>query len=285
MQVIHSVPELRAALHGQQPVAFVPTMGNLHEGHLALVKQARHKLGSTGKVVVSIFVNRLQFAPHEDFNTYPRTLSEDCEKLAPAGCDIVFAPSEVELYPEPQAYKVHPDPALGDLLEGHFRPGFFTGVCTVVAKLFNLVQPQIAIFGQKDYQQLMVIKRMTQQLAWPIHIESGSTLRSDDGLALSSRNRYLSAEERKQSVQLHASLQQMVEKVPLLRSGMLDLVTTEAHASEHLQALGWQVDYLTLRRRCDLLQPNPQDLQQGIGLVALGAARLGHTRLIDNLEC
>src|SRR5256714_8593095 len=187
MQTIHTIAELRAAL-GQNGCAFVPTMGNLHEGHLHLVRQAkRHGL----PVVASIFVNRLQFAPHEDFDRYPRTLARDCELLQPAGCSIVFAPDERELYAQPQAFKVQPDPALADILEGHFRPGFFTGVCTVVMKLFGCVQPRVAVFGKKDWQQLMVIRRMVEQFALPITIEAGETQREAGGPAPSSRNRDL----------------------------------------------------------------------------------------------
>src|SRR4051812_729822 len=169
MKVIHRIAELRRAVPARGS-AFVPTMGNLHDGHLGLVRAAtRHGL----PVVASIFVNRLQFAPHEDFDTYPRTLERDCALLAPAGCDIVFAPTESELYPEPQGFKVVPPGAIADILEGHFRPGFFTGVCTVVAKLFHLVQPAVAVFGKKDYQQLMVIRRMVAQMAMQVGIEAG----------------------------------------------------------------------------------------------------------------
>jgi len=184
MQLIHEIPGLRQTLAGQAQIAFVPTMGNLHEGHLALVRQAR-LAAPQGQVVASIFVNRLQFAPHEDFDRYPRTLKHDCELLAAAGCDIVFAPDEREIYPEPQTYKVHPPVDLDQILEGHFRPGFFVGVCTVVLKLFNIVQPGIAVFGKKDYQQLMVVRRMVSQLALPIKILGGETVRSGEGLALS----------------------------------------------------------------------------------------------------
>jgi pantoate--beta-alanine ligase len=251
-------------------------MGNLHEGHLALVRQAkRHGL----PVVASIFVNRLQFAPHEDFDRYPRTLARDSELLQGAGCDIVFAPDERELYPQPQTVKVVPGAALADILEGHFRPGFFTGVCTVVMKLFACVQPRVAVFGKKDYQQLMVIRQMTQQFALPIAIEAGETSRADDGLALSSRNGYLSAAEREEAVALSRSLRALAESV---RVGAKPLAQLEADAMAALAARGWQPDYLTVRRRADLLPPDSSDTA-GV-LVALGAARLGQTRLIDNLE-
>ena len=199
MQIIHTIAELRTALNAYHHPAVVPTMGNLHAGHLALVRQAK----PLGDVTVStIFVNRLQFAPHEDFDTYPRTLEQDCAQLEAAGCDIVFAPKETELYPQPQTFKVHPPTELADILEGHFRPGFFVGVCTVVMKLFQCVQPALAVFGKKDYQQQMVIRRMVQQLALPIEIHTGDTLRASDGLALSSRNSYLSDTERTEAVQL-----------------------------------------------------------------------------------
>ncbi|MFN4352163.1 MAG: pantoate--beta-alanine ligase [Hylemonella sp.] len=278
MKVIHTIAELRAQLAKYQRPAFVPTMGNLHEGHIALVKQAK-PLGDV--TVVSIFVNRLQFLPHEDFGTYPRTLEADCAKLEAAGCDVVFAPSEAELYPEPQGYRVHPPAELADILEGHFRPGFFTGVCTVVLKLFNCVQPRVALFGAKDYQQQMVIRRMVAQLALPIEIVTGATLRAEDGLALSSRNGYLSASERAEAVQLSRTLKSMIA---MLRAGEHNLAAIEQHAMHTLAQRGWKPDYLTVRRRHDLQPPQPDDLTHADRLVVLGAAKLGTTRLIDNLE-
>ena len=187
MKIVPTIAQLRGELAQAHRTSFVPTMGNLHEGHLSLVRRARELAGACQPVVTSIFVNRLQFAPHEDFDTYPRTFERDCALLEGAGCDIVFAPDEAELYPEPQAYKVQPPAELADILEGHFRPGFFTGVCTVVLKLFNAVQPSTAVFGKKDYQQLMVIRRMVAQLALPVEIDAAETARADDGLALSSR--------------------------------------------------------------------------------------------------
>lgn len=278
MKVIHTIAELRAELGKYQRPAFVPTMGNLHEGHIALVKQAR-PLGDV--MVSSIFVNRLQFLPHEDFGTYPRTLEADCEKLQAAGCDVVFAPSEAELYPEPQGYKVQPPTELADILEGHFRPGFFTGVCTVVLKLFNLVQPAVAVFGAKDYQQQMVIRRMVAQLGLPIEIVTGPTLRAADGLALSSRNGYLSASERAEAVQLSRTLKSMIA---MLRAGERNLAALEQHAMHTLAQRGWKPDYMTVRRRHDLQPAQPGDLTHADRLVVLGAARLGTTRLIDNIE-
>ena len=281
MQIIHTIPELRAALAHSRNPAFVPTMGNLHDGHLALVRQAR-PLGDT--LVASIFVNRLQFLPHEDFDSYPRTLQVDADKLRAAGCDVLFAPSEQDLYPEPQTFKVQPDPQLADILEGQFRPGFFTGVCTVVLKLFSAVfagkAQGTALFGQKDYQQLMVLRRMVQQFALPLDIVAGTTQRADDGLALSSRNGYLSEAERQEAVQLSLALRALArDAVAAAHALPAQREALEARALQALTARGWQPDYLTVRRRSDLQPP-----QAGDALVVLGAARLGRTRLIDNLE-
>jgi pantoate--beta-alanine ligase len=273
MHIARTIPELREHLGRFRRPAFVPTMGNLHDGHLALVQKAK-PLGDA--TVASIFVNRLQFLPHEDFDTYPRTWESDCEKLRSAGCDVLFAPDEQALYPEPQSCKVHPDPALADILEGHFRPGFFVGVCTVVMKLFGCVQPRVAVFGKKDYQQLMIIRHMVRQFALPIEIVGSETRRADDGLALSSRNGYLSETERTEAVQLSKALQAMADA---LRSGEREFAAIEARAVQSLKERGWQPDYLVLRRRADLQAPVP-----GEPLVALAAARLGATRLIDNLE-
>ncbi len=272
MRIVHSIAQLRELLAPHRHRAFVATMGNLHAGHLALVRQAKAQGELT---VASIFVNRLQFLPHEDFDSYPRTLEADASQLAGAGCDVLFAPGERDLYPEPQTYKVQPDPALADLLEGEFRPGFFTGVCTVVMKLFQCVQPTVTVFGKKDYQQLMVIRRMVQQFALPIEVVAGETERAEDGLALSSRNGYLSAQERAEAVQLSQALARMAQQV---RAGVA-VAEVEREAMQALAARGWKPDYLTVRRRQDLRAP-----QGGEALVALGAARLGSTRLIDNLE-
>jgi pantoate--beta-alanine ligase len=275
MQTVHTISELRSALGGAGRCAFVPTMGNLHEGHLALVRQAKaHGL----PVVTSIFVNRLQFAPHEDFDRYPRTLARDSELLGAVGCDLVFAPDEAQMYPLPQGYKVQPDPALADILEGHFRPGFFVGVCTVVLKLFNCVQPALAVFGKKDYQQLMVLRHLVEQFALPIRVEGAETTRAADGLALSSRNGYLSAAERAEAVALSRALRELANGH---RAGTAPLVELEAQTIAGLTARGWKPDYLTVRRRNDLLPPTAGD---SAPLVVLGAARLGATRLIDNLE-
>jgi pantoate--beta-alanine ligase len=281
MRVLHTLAELRAALADTARPAFVPTMGNLHDGHLSLVRQARALVGPDVPVVASIFVNRLQFGPNEDFDRYPRTLARDCELLEGAGCDLVFAPDERELYPAPQTFKVVPDPALADLLEGHFRPGFFTGVCTVVMKLLQCVQPSVAVFGRKDYQQLMVIRRMVEQFAMPVRIIAGDTARAGDGLALSSRNGYLSEAERAEAVQLSIALQAMQVAI---QAGERDVAAIESRAMATMAARDWKPDYMTLRRRADLLAPTADDLAQGTPLVALAAAKLGATRLIDNLE-
>lgn len=278
------------AWRAAQPVApvFVPTMGNLHDGHLALIQQAKTVAApSQAAVVASIFVNRLQFAPNEDFDSYPRTLARDIALLEAQGCDALFAPSEAELYPEPQGYQVVPPAALADILEGAFRPGFFTGVCTVVHKLFNIIQPQAAVFGKKDYQQLMVIRNMVAQMALPIAIHGGETLRDTDGLALSSRNGYLTPQQRTQAIQLAQALQgvaQAIQAMPLTRRTPEALQQLQTQAMNQLRELGWQPDYIEARCQCDLTKPDAADLSDGTPLVMVGAARVGSTRLIDNLE-
>src|SRR5260221_8818072 len=273
MQIIQTAADLRRVLAGSRNVTLVPTMGNLHEGHLSLVRIARER---DGEVVASVFVNPLQFAPHEDFATYPRTLERDCELLAAGGCDIVFAPSEREVYPVPQVYKVHPPARLADILEGHVRPGFFTGVCTVVLKLFNMVQPAAAVFGKKDYQQLLVIRSMVRQLALPIEMVPAEIVRDASGLALSSRNGYLNDSQRAEAAQLQAALSKLVAEA---RAGRADWRSLEREAQEFLAARGWQPDYVAIRRQSDLREPSLGD-----PMVALAAARLGGTRLIDNVE-
>lgn len=281
MKIVHTLADLRQALAASQHPAFVPTMGNLHEGHLDLVRRAK-PLGDL--TVASIFVNRLQFAPHEDFDSYPRTLQADAEKLQAEGCDLIFAPSERDMYPQAQTFKVQPDPALADILEGHFRPGFFTGVCTVVMKLFQAVfagkAEGTAVFGKKDYQQQMVIRRMVEQFALPLNIVTGETQRAADGLALSSRNGYLNAQERAEAVELSQALQALGRAA---RSASGDLQALEQQAMQALASRGWKPDYLTVRRRSDLLAPSTEQ-QTTEPLVVLGAARLGTTRLIDNFE-
>jgi len=248
-------------------------MGNLHEGHLALVQQAK-PLGDV--TVATIFVNRMQFGLSDDFDSYPRTFAADCEKLEAAGCDVVFAPSEQVLYPEPQTFKVEPAPALADVLEGEFRPGFFAGVCTVVMKLLACTQARTAVFGKKDYQQLMVIRQMVQQFNLPVDVVGGDTQRASDGLAMSSRNGYLSPAERAQAGELYAALCTVAQAV---RGGQTCVQALQDAAMETLSSTGWKPDYVALRRRSDLQAPAP-----GEAMVVLAAARLGSTRLIDNLE-
>jgi pantoate--beta-alanine ligase len=287
MKIVHTIEELRATLRVHDSPSFVPTMGNLHEGHLQLVRMAK-PLGDV--TVASIFVNRLQFAPHEDFDTYPRTLQADCAQLESAGCDVVFAPSEKELYPQPQGYKVHPPADLADILEGHFRPGFFIGVCTVVMKLFQCVfseakGPRHAVFGKKDYQQQMVIRRMMEQWAMPVTIVGAETRRAEDGLALSSRNGYLSERERTEAVQLSLALRGLARDALAAADGLpAQRLALEERAMHALAQRGWQPDYLTVRRRADLQPPDTTDATAAQSLVVLGAARLGQTRLIDNFE-
>ena len=288
MKIVTDIQELRDQLRGQNRAAFVPTMGNLHEGHLSLMRIARQH---GDPVIASIFVNRLQFGPHEDFDQYPRTLEADAEKLEKEGVYVLFAPSEKVLYPEPQEYRVDPPKQLGDILEGEFRPGFFKGVCTVVLKLFSCVQPKVAVFGKKDYQQLMIIRQMAHQFALPVEIVAGETIRAKDGLALSSRNMYLSEAERTEAPHLQANLQE-------LRLAVLDalyqpspvkpldqcLRELEQKARDALIKRGWQPDYIAIRKRVDLLEPSNDDLLAKKKLVILAAAKLGKTRLIDNLE-
>jgi pantoate--beta-alanine ligase len=278
MQIIRTIAELRAALQPGRKRVLVPTMGNLHAGHLSLVRIARER---GDLVVTSIFVNRLQFAPHEDFATYPRTFDRDCELLAGGGCDIVFAPADGEIYPEPQEFTVRPPAQLTDILEGQVRPGFFIGVCTIVLKLFNIVQPDAAMFGKKDYQQLLVVRSLVRQLALPVEIVAGETVRDASGLALSSRNGYLNESQRAEAAQLHASLSKLAAAS---RAGRTDWQALEREAQEFLHTRGWQPDYVAVRRRSDLREPSEGQPSMREALVVLAAARLGGTRLIDNLE-
>ena len=279
MKVIHTIEDLRDQLRGQLRVSFVPTMGNLHQGHLALMKLARQH---GDPVVASIFVNRLQFGPNEDFDRYPRTLQSDIEKLErERDVYVLFAPDERELYPEPQNYRVQPPQELGDILEGECRPGFFTGVSTVVLKLFSCVQPRVAVFGKKDYQQLMVIRNMCRQFQLPVDILAHETVRDDQGLALSSRNQYLQPAERVEAPQLQATLRELQSR---LHGGQRDTAKLESEAIARLAARGWSVDYIAVRRQRDLHKPSAEEVAAGEPLVVLAAARLGVTRLIDNLE-
>ena len=274
MQVVHTAAELRVALAGEAGTAFVPTMGNLHAGHVSLVELAKQ---SGQPVVASIFVNPLQFGAGEDFERYPRTLAADCEKLAAAGCDFVFAPDVAELYPVPQTFTVQPPDGLANDLCGAFRPGHFSGVATVVLKLFNLVQPRVAVFGKKDFQQLFVIRELVRQFNLPIEVIAGATLREADGLALSSRNAYIGASER---IQAPALQHELAAIVTAIQAGERDFEALTVSAARHLKMAGWRVDYVALRDAATLQPPTPESTR----LVVLGAAWLGQTRLIDNIE-
>ena len=279
MKVVRSIEELRDQMRGQNRAAFVPTMGNLHDAHLALMKMA-HQHGDP--VVASIFVNRLQFGPNEDFDKYPRTLQDDIDKLQQQNdVYVLFAPDERELYPEPQNYRVSPPSDLGDILEGEFRPGFFVGVTTVVLKLLSCVQPKVAVFGKKDYQQLMIVRNMCRQFALPTEIISHETVRDANGLALSSRNRFLSDVERKEAPRLYRILNQARDQ---MLAGAAEVDRVEQDAQRELAAAGWKVDYLAVRRRRDLRKPTAEQVALREPLVVLAAAKLGTTRLIDNLE-
>lgn len=272
MQILRSTAELKLWKAAQPGCAFVPTMGNLHEGHISLVEQARL---SGLPVIASIFVNPLQFGAGEDFERYPRTFAADCEKLQAASCAAVFAPALEDMYPQPQSYFVEP-PELASELCGKFRPGHFRGMLTVVLKLFNLVEPRVALFGKKDYQQLALIRGMTEQMNLPIRIEAGETVRAGNGLALSSRNGYLSDAERQEAPRLYQNLKQIAEALAL---GRRDFEELEVQALDALYQHGWKVDYVSIRRP-DLSLPAENDAQ----FVVLGAAWLGKTRLIDNVE-
>ena len=274
MQIHPLISDLRLALKNRARIVLVPTMGNLHAGHLALMTQARTH-GDT--VVASIFVNRLQFGPSDDFERYPRTFQDDCDQLAAAGVDLLFAPNEAELSPEPQEYYIEP-PQIQHQLDGEFRPGHFRGVATGVLKLFNIVQPQVALFGKKDYQQLLVLRNMTRQMALPITIVGGETVRADDGLALSSRNAYLSATERAEAPRLQRVLQRISSAV---LAGEREFAQLEREAAAELDQHGWKTDYVAIRRQADLQVPRPPTEQP---LVVLAASRLGAARLIDNVE-
>jgi pantoate--beta-alanine ligase len=272
MQILHSPAELAVWKVSRPDCAFVPTMGNLHAGHVSLVEQA-HLSGLP--VIASIFVNPLQFGAGEDFARYPRTFEADCAKLQAAGCAAVFAPAVEDMYPQPQSYFVEP-PELANELCGHFRPGHFRGMLTVVLKLFNLVGPRVALFGKKDYQQLALIRGMVEQFNLPLEVRAGETVRADDGLALSSRNGYLSAAERQEAPRLYQNLKLIAEALAL---GRRDFEELEVQALDALYQQGWKVDYLSIRRP-DLALPKEDDTR----FVVLGAAWLGKTRLIDNVE-
>lgn len=273
MDVITSVADLAARLAGERGIAFVPTMGNLHAGHITLVQLARQH-GQC--VVVSIFVNPLQFGANEDLASYPRTLPADLERLSAAGADVIFVPMETDLYPQPQTIQVEP-PAIANELCGANRPGHFRGVCTVVAKLFNIVRPSIAVFGRKDFQQWFILREMTQQLNFPVTILAGETVREADGLAMSSRNGYLKPEQRVEAPRLNGALKQVVTAV---QGGRRDFAAIQLQTAQYLTMLGWVVDYIEIRSAVTLAPAINEDQQ----LVVLGAAKLGKTRLIDNIE-
>ncbi len=277
MEIIRTAAELARRLERAGRVAFVPTMGNLHAGHLELCRVARMH----GDVVVtSIFVNRLQFGPNEDFDRYPRTFDADRIGLERAGVDVLFAPLEQEMYPTPQSYRVQPPP-LAEELEGAFRPGFFGGVCTVVLKLFNLVRPDVAIFGKKDRQQLKIVRGMVQQFNLPIEIVPVETVRAEDGLALSSRNGYLTPEERREAPNLHRVLRGIADAIAAGRS---DYANLEADGRAELAGRGWKVDYVAIRHGLGLRVPHPERFDHPNLLIVLAAATLGSTRLIDNVD-
>jgi pantoate--beta-alanine ligase len=277
MKIVRTLAQLREAKTELGPLAFVPTMGNLHAGHIALIEQAAMtKL----PVAASIFVNRLQFAPHEDFDSYPRTFEADVKQLKEAGCSLLFAPTERDLYPEPQTFTVNPAPDIANVLEGVTRPGFFGGVCTVVMKLFCAVQPKIAVFGNKDFQQLMVVRRMVEQFAIPIEILGMQTVRQANGLAMSSRNGYLTVTEREQAIGLYQCLNKIVNA---RKTGPFDRTSLEDQAMNQLAQQGWQPDYIAIRKTRDLQIPTQSEIASGEALMVLGAAKLGSTRLIDNL--
>jgi pantoate--beta-alanine ligase len=273
MDIIARIPELRARLQAERNIAFVPTMGNLHDGHISLMKQAREH-GDC--VVASIFVNPLQFGPNEDLANYPRTLAQDCERLAAAGVDVVFTPTDAELYPQPQTVIVQA-PAIANELCGAHRPGHFDGVTTVVLKLFNIVQPQTALFGKKDFQQLFILREMVRQLDLPITVLPGETVREQDGLAMSSRNGYLKPEQRVEAPRLYGALKQVAKAV---QDGRHDFAAIEEQTRQYLTMMGWIVDYVDIRSADTLGKAQPEDHN----LVALAAAKLGKTRLIDNIE-
>ncbi|MDA0237836.1 MAG: pantoate--beta-alanine ligase [Proteobacteria bacterium] len=273
MEIIRTIPELRARLSSETQVCCVPTMGNIHDGHLSLVRIGKERAPI---VVTTIFVNRLQFGQSEDFSRYPRTFEDDCAKLESLGNDIVFCPNEYEMYPEPQVFFIDP-PKIANGLEGRFRPGHFRGVCTVVTKLFNVVQPRMAVFGKKDYQQLAIIQELTEQLSMPIEIVPAETVLSDDGLALSSRNRFLSESERSEAPRLRDTMIQIRDAI---LGGDRKYVAMEYAAGARLARYGWTVDYVVIRAQKGLRRPAENETR----LVVLGAATLGSTRLIDNLE-
>lgn len=273
MNIFNDIPALRDSLKDKQSIVFVPTMGNLHAGHLALIKQAKRL---SEYVIVSIFVNPMQFLPHEDFAQYPRTFDNDCRLLAELNVNTIFAPNEEILFPTKQEFLLALPP-VADTLEGEFRPGFFRGVATIVLKLFNIVQPDLAIFGKKDYQQLHIMREMIRQLNLPVEIIAGETIRESDGLALSSRNQYLNKAQRSEACNLYQTLLQVKNEII---SGRKDFLTLQENAAQNLTQRGWKVDYIRIQKRSSLTPAQVNDEN----LVILSAAWLDKTRLIDNLE-
>ncbi|WP_297324169.1 pantoate--beta-alanine ligase [Nitrosomonas sp.] len=273
MKTFTDIIALRNSLSNKQRIAFVPTMGNLHAGHLALIKQAKQL---SDCVVASIFVNRLQFLPHEDFDRYPRTFDNDCKLLAELNVNTLFAPNEEILFPTQQEFLLALPP-VADTLEGEFRPSFFRGVATIVLKLFNIIQPSLAVFGKKDYQQLHIVREMVRQLNLPIEIVAGETVRAPDGLALSSRNQYLNNAQRLEACNLYQTLLQLKQEII---SGRKDFPVLQENATKNLAKRGWKVDYIRIQKRSSLMPAHSDDDD----LVILGAAWLDKTRLIDNLE-
>jgi pantoate--beta-alanine ligase len=279
MQRIYTVNELRSTLKTQKNIAFVPTMGNLHDGHIALISLAKQH-GQC--VVASIFVNPLQFGQNEDLASYPRTLEADCKRLSDAGADIVFVPSVKEMYPDfdgehlNQTMTITPPPIAAELC-GASRPSHFAGIATVVMKLFNLVMPQVAIFGKKDFQQVFVIKELVRQFNLPIQIIAGDTVREASGLAMSSRNGYLTPTQKTEAAQLYQCLASIVHAV---KQGNTHFTDLEQAASQTLTQQGWLVDYISVRAASTLKPATNQDNE----LVVLVAAKLGNTRLIDNID-
>ncbi|MFY0678859.1 MAG: pantoate--beta-alanine ligase [Neptuniibacter sp.] len=279
MRTIHTIAELRSALNAERlngkRIGFVPTMGNLHEGHLQLIDQAK---ANSDVVVSSIFVNPLQFGQGEDLDNYPRTLQQDQEKLASRGCNYLFAPSDAEVYPHGREAQTQVEvPVISDLYCGESRPGHFRGVATVVTKLFGMVQPDVAIFGEKDFQQLMVIRRMTEDLSLPVEIQGAAIARNQKGLALSSRNGYLSADELETAINLYATLQATANQI---KSGDKNFSELEEQAQQRLESAGFARDYYKICRRYDLQPASAVDKE----LVIVAAAKLGPARLIDNIQ-
>src|SRR5256714_918931 len=279
MDTVTTIAAVRERVRGWRRegrrVAFVPTMGNVHPGHVSLIEAARRH---GDRFVASIFVNPMQFGPNEDFAHYPRTPTQDEGMLAAAGCNLMFMPDVAEIYPNGAERATRIDvPGLSRILCGEFRPGHFEGVATIVAKLFHIVEPDVAVFGEKDFQQLTVIRRMVAELCMPVEILAATTVRDADGLAMSSRNQYLTAEERALAPQIYATLQAAASRV---RSGDEDFASIERAGLQELESAGFRPDYFAVRQAADLGMPAPGTRE----LVVLTAARLGKARLIDNVQ-